>query len=147
VKAHVEAGRREHVTSDGVEARLVAVLGNPSTCPHGNPIPGGPPATDHQVALAEVATDSRIRLARVTERVEVDSEPLQYLSESGFLPGKDAIVLAKDPEVATTLEIDGSTVAFGPALSRQLYVVVPTAFELDGATIRRAATARPGPDG
>jgi hypothetical protein len=38
-------------------------------------------------------------------------------------------------------------VAFGPALSRQLYVVVPTAFELDGATIRRATTARPGPDG
>ena len=38
--AHVEAGRWEHVISDEVEARFVEILGNPSTCPHGNPIPG-----------------------------------------------------------------------------------------------------------
>src|SRR6516165_8339881 len=39
-KAHVEAGRWEHVISDEVEARLIELLGNPQTCPHGNPIPG-----------------------------------------------------------------------------------------------------------
>ena len=47
-KAHVEAGRWEHVISDDVEARLVVLLDNPTTCPHGNPIPGAgdgsPPA-------------------------------------------------------------------------------------------------------
>ena len=35
-----EAGRWEHVISDDVEARLVELLGDPATCPHGNPIPG-----------------------------------------------------------------------------------------------------------
>ena len=39
-KAHLEAGRWEHVISDEVEARLIEVLGHPTTCPHGNPIPG-----------------------------------------------------------------------------------------------------------
>ena len=39
-KAHLEAGRWEHVISDDVEERLVELLGDPATCPHGNPIPG-----------------------------------------------------------------------------------------------------------
>ena len=39
-KVHREAGRWEHVISDAVEARLVDLLGDPATCPHGNPIPG-----------------------------------------------------------------------------------------------------------
>ncbi len=42
-KAHIEAGRWEHVISDDVEERLVVLLGNPTTCPHGNPIPGVEP--------------------------------------------------------------------------------------------------------
>src|SRR3954469_17722825 len=37
---HVEACRWEHVMSEEVERRLVALLGEVSTCPHGNPIPG-----------------------------------------------------------------------------------------------------------
>ena len=37
---HDEAGRWEHVMSDEVMARLTQILGDPATCPHGNPIPG-----------------------------------------------------------------------------------------------------------
>src|SRR6478672_10752913 len=39
-EVHVEACRWEHVMSEEVERRLVSLLGDPSTCPHGNPIPG-----------------------------------------------------------------------------------------------------------
>src|SRR5688572_5205644 len=38
--AHKEAGKWEHVISQPVEEALVRVLGDPTTCPHGNPIPG-----------------------------------------------------------------------------------------------------------
>src|SRR5437867_491528 len=37
---HVEACRWEHVMSEAVERRLVALLNHPTSCPHGNPIPG-----------------------------------------------------------------------------------------------------------
>src|SRR5438067_3482184 len=49
-KAHMEAGRWEHVISDEVEQLLVVKLGNPATCPHGNPIPGSGQArpTNHR---------------------------------------------------------------------------------------------------
>src|SRR6266498_1378345 len=39
-EVHIEACRWEHVMSDAVERRLLALLGNPQQCPHGNPIPG-----------------------------------------------------------------------------------------------------------
>jgi DtxR family Mn-dependent transcriptional regulator len=37
--AHVEAERLEHVISEEFEERLAQFLGNPTTCPHGAPIP------------------------------------------------------------------------------------------------------------
>jgi len=39
-KAHHEAVRSERVISDHAEFRRVALLRDPSTCPHGSPIPG-----------------------------------------------------------------------------------------------------------
>ena len=38
-RAPGEAARWAHVISDDVEERLVIVLGDPATCPHGRPIP------------------------------------------------------------------------------------------------------------
>ena len=38
--AHTEAGKWEHVISEPVEKAMMRVLGDPTTCPHGNPIPG-----------------------------------------------------------------------------------------------------------
>ena len=58
-KAHLEAGRWEHVISDDVEDRLVVLLGNPTTCPHGNPIPGVEPVGPEQRRLAEAQPGDR----------------------------------------------------------------------------------------
>lgn len=38
-EVHDEACILEHAITDRVEERLVAVLGDPKTCPHGHPIP------------------------------------------------------------------------------------------------------------
>ncbi|MGH9292287.1 MAG: metal-dependent transcriptional regulator [Acidimicrobiales bacterium] len=124
-KAHLEAGRWEHVISDDVEARFVDLLGNPSTCPHGNPIPGAPPVTDVQQPLADAEQGARVTLARITEQVEIDLGALEYLSDHGLLPGTGATVRTRAPDGTLILELDrdGSSVALGPAISRQLYVV------------------------
>src|SRR5256884_4867137 len=40
VAADEEAARLEHAVSDVVEQRLWEALGRPTSCPHGNPLPG-----------------------------------------------------------------------------------------------------------
>jgi len=123
-KAHVEAGVWEHVISDDVEARLVALLGNPSTCPHGNPIPGSdpPPSAALQRPLAGVEAGTTVRLERISEAVEMDMGSLVYLDEHGFVPGVTAVVSSRGPDGTLVLEVGGSTVAFGTELSRRLFV-------------------------
>jgi DtxR family Mn-dependent transcriptional regulator len=123
-KTHVEACRWEHVISDEVEARLVVVLGNPATCPHGNPIPGsGGPERDLS-ALAGSEPGDHVRLERVTEQVEVDLDALIYLDSHGFVPGVDAEVRSKAPDGTLTLALEEGTIALGPALAGQLFVSV-----------------------
>lgn len=124
-KAHMEAGRWEHVISDEVERRLVELLGNPTTCPHGNPIPGSG-ATDAQeaaqVSLAEVEPGRTVRLERITEEVELDMASLEYLDSHGAIPGREALVRGRAADGTTTLEIDGHPVDVAPAICQQLFV-------------------------
>ncbi len=122
-KAHVEAGRWEHVISDEVEARLVEVLGHPTTCPHGNPIPGsGGPTDTAAVVLAETRQGDHVRLQRVTELVELDQSSLAYLSAHGFLPGTEATVASRAPDGTLILDLGTGTIALGPSLAQQLFV-------------------------
>ena len=127
-KAHVEAGRWEHVISDDVEARLVVLLGNPTTCPHGNPIPGAERADGMaragraQRSLAEAQPGDRIRLERVTESVEHDSASLSYLGDHGLTPGTTAVIRARAPDGTLTLAVGDATVALGPAICERMFV-------------------------
>ena len=121
-KTHLEACRWEHVISDDVEARLVVLLGNPSTCPHGNPIPGAPASKRHLTALADSKPGDRVRLERVTEQVEVDTATLKHLDAHGFIPGADAEVRAKAADGTLTLEVDEGTLSIEPELAAQLFV-------------------------
>jgi DtxR family Mn-dependent transcriptional regulator len=122
-KAHIEACRWEHVISDEVEDRLVTLLGNPQTCPHGNPIPGsGAQPVRDLVALSTLHGGEHVRLERVTEQVEIDLQSLAYLSEAGFIPGVDARVTGRAPDGTLTVDVGEHTIALGPALAQQMYV-------------------------
>ena len=126
-KAHLEAGRWEHVISDDVEARLIELLGNPTTCPHGNPIPGAgaaEAAVPVHSPLSEASVGDVVRLERITEEVELDTKSLEYLYVNSFIPGKVAKVV--DQASDSTLLLDsgqgGTPFALGPGLCSQLYV-------------------------
>jgi DtxR family Mn-dependent transcriptional regulator len=85
-EVHEEACRLEHAISDRVEARLVAILGDPKFCPHGHPIPPvdltEPQRNEHK--LSEVPVGGIVRILDVAEDVP---EMLRYLEEIGILPG------------------------------------------------------------
>ncbi len=127
-KVHTEAGRWEHVISDDVEARLVVLLGDPATCPHGNPIPGSgrvrPSAP--QLALCETAVGERVRLERISEELELDTDALRYLDAHRFVPGVTATVASRAPDATVLMDVTGATVAFGVEIARRLFVSVAT---------------------
>ncbi|MDQ6839970.1 MAG: metal-dependent transcriptional regulator [Actinomycetota bacterium] len=121
-KSHLEACRWEHVISDEVEAHLVILLGHPTTCPHGNPIPGTRPSDTKVTALADAMGGDHIRLERVTEQVEIDTETLTYLSRHGFVPGTVATVSSRAPDGTLTVQLGDHAISLGPALAQQLFV-------------------------
>jgi DtxR family transcriptional regulator, Mn-dependent transcriptional regulator len=121
-KAHIEAGRWEHVISDDVEERLVALLGNPTTCPHGNPIPGADRNAPPQKPLDETVPGERIRLERITESVEHEAASLTYLGDHGLTPGITAVIQSKAPDGTLTLAVGDSTIALGPAMTARMFV-------------------------
>jgi DtxR family Mn-dependent transcriptional regulator len=124
---HDEAGRWEHVISDEVMTRLVQILGDPATCPHGNPIPGSanlPGNPRPQIALADIEPGQQVRFERLGEEVELDGTTLRYLDDAGFIPGTDAIVTNKGPDGTLLLDAGGTTVVLGADLCRRLYVAV-----------------------
>jgi DtxR family Mn-dependent transcriptional regulator len=84
--AHREACRLEHAISPEVEERLARMLGDPSTCPHGHPIPGADgklPEEEDTKPLSEACPRERCRIARVEEK---DLSFLQYLATLGLMP-------------------------------------------------------------
>lgn len=125
-EAHLEAGRWEHVISDSVEERLVALLGDPATCPHGNPIPGShnpSPGPSELLPLSDIEAGDRVRVERITEEVEQDRASLVFLEGACLMPGIMAKVVEKQPDGTLMLEIEGALRAVGAPLSHRLFVV------------------------
>jgi DtxR family Mn-dependent transcriptional regulator len=125
-KVHREAGRWEHVISDDVEARLVELLGDPATCPHGNPIPGSHSAVPSTPTrpLGEVGDGERVRLLRISEEVELNMGSLALLDQAGFIPGAWAVVDGRDGEGTVEVRVDGAPdpLRLPAALSERLFV-------------------------
>lgn len=93
-KVHKEAGRWEHAISADVEEKLVELLGDPATCPHGNPIPGSKRAKrrDPVVALAH-AEHGSVTVARISEKLEMNDDALALIAAARLIPGASATVV------------------------------------------------------
>lgn len=99
---HDEACRWEHVMSEQVEHKILAILGNPVDSPYGNPIPGlselgiRSSAGLHSgvvsvVTLFEDGSETvRARIRRLAEPAQVDPEQLRLFEQAGVKPGATA---------------------------------------------------------
>ena len=98
VECHEEACRWEHVVSDDAECRMLDKLGDVTTDPYGNPIPGlaalgrdAAPAIDGRTRLPHLAASSDQALAAellcIGEPVQAQPEQLQAFLELGLMPG------------------------------------------------------------
>ena len=84
-KTHEEAERIEHAMSPEMEERLVRVLGDPQTCPHGNPMPGTRPTPTRP--LERLAVGERATVERIPDQFEHEPGFLEYLDTQGVRPG------------------------------------------------------------
>jgi DtxR family transcriptional regulator, Mn-dependent transcriptional regulator len=123
-RAHEEAERWERVISDDVEERMVEILDDPATCPHGNPIPGSRHPVEYAglVPLHDVRPGRRVVLRRLTEDLELDLDVMRFFEESGLMPGGRIEVERVAPDGTMQLAVNGRGVALGSHLADNLWV-------------------------
>ncbi len=119
---HAEACILEHAITGRVEERLIDILGDPRTCPHGHPIPPRdlslPEPVGEPLAQADAGSD-----ATVCGVTEVPPEMLRYLGEIGLRPGVHVRVVEKAPLGGpVTVEVAGRQVAISLELARMVLV-------------------------
>jgi DtxR family Mn-dependent transcriptional regulator len=95
-EAHEPACRLEHGLSEEVMRPIRAILGNPRTCPHGNPIPtkGGNIAEEELQPLADLKPREFGTIVRI---VEEDRDLLRHLRSLGLVPGAAIRIERKIP--------------------------------------------------
>ncbi len=122
-EAHAEAHMLEHAISPKVEARLNALLKSPTTCPHGNPIPGsGAQPLRDAVPIAEGQSGETFVVERLAEEAEGDPVLLAYLQRHQVMPGRRLTVTEVAP-VAGTIAFEGEEgpVTLGLAAAEKVY--------------------------
>ena len=90
-EVHEEAERLEHAMSPVLEERMLAAIGDASTCPHGHPIHAG--ARIDGVPLADVEVGATVTVLRFENEAE---ELLHYLKTTGLEPGMHGVVTSRD---------------------------------------------------
>jgi DtxR family Mn-dependent transcriptional regulator len=120
--AHLEAGKWEHVISEPVEHAINRVLDNPTTCPHGNPIPGSSYAAPDTVALSDLLVGSGFTVTRIPEELEFTPGLLEFLEDASVQPGRSGSITATSPDGTTTVEIEGQHVGIGAFASARILV-------------------------
>ncbi|MFQ5947110.1 MAG: metal-dependent transcriptional regulator [Anaerolineae bacterium] len=123
-EAHEEAHRLEHALSPKVEDRLATILGMPTTCPHGNPIPGmANPAQTHPFPLDQAHEGTTVVVERITEEAEADRRLLAHLWQHGIRPTTVLKIQEIAPWAGTiTTQRDGKTVVLGLGAAGKIWV-------------------------
>ena len=98
-KVHKEADRWEHAISADVEEKLVQLLGDPATCPHGNPIPGSAHSVDGPASMPLTQLQpGPVIVRRISEKVEIDDDAIAFLAGAELIPGSNATLIGSSTE-------------------------------------------------
>lgn len=111
--AHREASTWEAIISDVTEPALVRLLGDPTTCPHGNPIPGSSYAEPNAKPLSGLTAGDAFDVVRIPEELEFAPGMLDYLESVDLTPGRSGKVLAVAPDGSVTFDIGGKIAGVG----------------------------------
>lgn len=124
VKAHQEAHRMEHAISQEVEEQLAKLLNYPTTCPHGNLIPGKAlPRQRKGIPLHQIPAGQEVELECVTEGGERDARLLGFLQQHSLVPGTKVQVLDVAPSLGIiSLKMGKDEFALGIEAAKKIRV-------------------------
>ena len=132
-EVHEEAHRLEHFISGAVEARVIASLNHPTTCPHGNPIPGQVPSARTYLKdrgalrLSTIEVGEQATILCISEVVEDEEALILHLHEKGLTPDTRLTVLGNDSSSETDqenfrLRVDGREVRISEVVAAKIWV-------------------------
>lgn len=124
-ETHQEACLLEHAMSERVVDRLYEVLGKPTTCPHGNPIPSDdvlPPIQGVPLNTLPVGTTAVVE--RISEEANRLPGLMEYLNQTGIKPGT-TVTVKEVAEYAGTigLKIQGKLSSLGIQAATMVWVI------------------------
>ncbi|WKE59306.1 metal-dependent transcriptional regulator [Corynebacterium tuberculostearicum] len=117
-KVHDEACRWEHVMSEEVEKRMVAVLDDPTRSPFGNPIPAlsalgfDIPQPDQGTRVVDLPNGQEVSatVIQVNEILQVDDETFKELTNAGIQVGAKVSVVNNSGTITLSTPDGGSVV-------------------------------------
>lgn len=121
-KVHEEAEKWEHVISEEMEDLIAAKLGNPTTDPHGAPIPArdGSMPEAHLQRLSDLQPGETAVVAEVSDH---DAELLRYVGELGLFPRAKLTVVSTAPfHGPVTVLVGGQQHAIGREVAGHILV-------------------------
>lgn len=114
---HEEAVRLEHALSPTMEARIEALVGNSTTCPHGNPIPGMYEGYPGNVRLDTAPVDTMFTIKRIVEEAEEDSDLMRYMQSNGLVPETQFKITDSSPAYGVTLQRGEEKITLSPEIA------------------------------
>jgi len=143
--ADQEAQRLASGVSDEVAERIDASMGHPSTCPHGNLIPGRTPPYGTLVALSDLEPGTTASVRRISEVAEHDApDLLRQLDAIGLVTGAEVVVGDVDASAQEiSVAVGGRTRSIGTSVGRLIWVepATPDGARPKGRSRGRAAAA------
>jgi DtxR family Mn-dependent transcriptional regulator len=118
---HEEAVRLEHALSPTMEARIEALVGDSTTCPHGNPIPGNSSVYPGTVRMDQAEVGLPFTLLRIVEEAEEDTDFIRYLQANALVPGARFESVEQVSSFGVTLHRDGQTITLPLQIAAQLW--------------------------
>lgn len=121
---HDYACRLEHATDPQVANALAEFLGNPDTCPHGNPIPDA----DGNIIERETTPLNELEIGQTARLVNIAYEEtilLDYLAKRGFFPG--TLITLEDIapyQGPLMIHIEDRTEALGREVASRIFVSI-----------------------
>ncbi len=131
-QVHPEACRWEHVMSESVERRLVDLLGQPTSSPFGNPIPGlaalmgtgsedaGGRAQGESLAAVAGEESRRATVVLIAEILQADEQMMGQLRAAGAVPGQSVEVVVEGGSVQ--VQGEGGSVVLTPIQAGRMLV-------------------------